>query len=50
MKLDGERAETPAAVRWELETPDGLVLRVFVDGPELPRAIEQLLGSPERGS
>jgi hypothetical protein len=37
-------------VRWELETPDGLVLRVFVDGPELPRVVEQLLGKAERRS
>lgn len=53
VKLDSghahERSETHA-VRWELETPDGLVLRVFVDGPELPRVVEQLLGKAERRS
>ena len=52
LRVEGERADVSgtACVRWEIETPDGCVLRVFVDGPDLTRLIERMLDSAGRRS
>jgi hypothetical protein len=46
----GHADSSGAGARWELETPDGRVLRVFVDGPDLSHVLDRMLASTEHDS